>query len=228
MHFILCTLYPILILMDNLDKLIEIFAHFPGIGPRQAKRFAYYLLGKPQSFIREFSSLVLDVKNSASQCSQCQRLFIGGTSAPRSTLVCHICSDTSRDATSLMIVARDSDFESIEKSGAYKGLYFILGGTVPILDKEPEKRIRLRTLLERVSRTGQTLHEVILSLNTTPDGEHTEEIVHEAINRLLKGGANDQKLSPVKITILGRGLSTGAELEYVDSETIRGALQNRH
>jgi recombination protein RecR len=122
-----------------------------------------------------------------------------------------------------MVVARDSDFESIEKSGAYKGLYFILGGTVPVLDKEPEKRIRLKSLLERVSAANPGFREVIMSLNTTPDGEHTEEIVHEAMNRLRQG-----KADAFKITILGRGLSTGAELEYVDSETIKNALKNRN
>ena len=118
-----------------------------------------------------------------------------------------------------MIVARDSDFESVEKSGVYKGLYFILGGTVPILDKEPDKRIRLKTMLERIS-SSPNLKEVILSLNTTPDGEHTEMIVKDAIKQIIES-------KPIKISVLGRGLSTGAELEYVDQETIRNALDNR-
>jgi len=122
-----------------------------------------------------------------------------------------------------MIVARDSDFESIEKSGTYKGIYFILGGTVPILDKEPEKRIRLRSLLERIEK--QAFKEIILSLNTTPDGEHTTDIVREAVVKVSK---NVDGFTPMRITVLGRGLSTGAELEYADSETIRNALQNRH
>jgi len=119
-----------------------------------------------------------------------------------------------------MIVARDSDFESIEKSGAYKGLYFILGGLVPVLDKDPEKRIRLRKLLERISSNRPGLKEVILSLSTTADGEHTANIVREAILKL-------SNRSPITITLLGRGLSTGAELEYVDSDTIRNALKHR-
>jgi recombination protein RecR len=126
-----------------------------------------------------------------------------------------------------MIVARDSDFESVEKSGAYKGLYFILGGTVPIMDKEPEKRIRLKQLIGRitVSEESKGLSEVILSLNTTPDGENTEEIVKRAIESEL-----DMKTgtAPIKVSVLGRGLSTGAELEYADQETIKNALKNRH
>lgn len=205
--------------MDSLRRLEEIFAHFPGIGPRQARRFAYYLLGKPPAFIREFTSLIEEVKKSSSECPECHRLFINGSKAQ----ICSVCADKSRDPSTLMVVARDSDFESIEKSTAYKGLYFILGGTVPILDKEPDKRIRLKVLLERVSKASNNsapqLKEVILSLNTTPDGEHTADIVKDALKAPLYLG---------KVTILGRGLSTGAELEYADGETIKNALQNRH
>jgi recombination protein RecR len=120
-----------------------------------------------------------------------------------------------------MVVARDSDFETVEKSGAYRGLYFILGGTVPVLDKEPEKRIRLKRFLERVS--GAAFKEIILSLNTTPDGEHTADIVKE----VLKGMLKNKSLQSTKVTVLGRGLSTGAELEYVDGETIKNALRGR-
>jgi len=134
-----------------------------------------------------------------------------------------------------MVVARDSDFETVEKSGAYRGLYFILGGTIPVLDKEPEKRIRLQKLLEYISglsnrqpapplrsadRPIPDLSEIILSLNATPDGEHTADIVKDALLNTLSGKG-------VKITLLGRGISTGAELEYVDGETIRNALHNR-
>ena len=203
--------------MDSLHRLEELFAHFPGIGPRQARRFVYYLLGKSPASIAEFVKLIEEVKKATSECPQCHRLFINSSKQ----IICSVCADPSRDSSTLMIVARDSDFESIEKSGVYKGLYFILGGTVPILDKEPDKRIRLRTLLERVSdKSKQGLKEIILSLNTTPDGEHTANIVKDAVLKLIDS-------NKTKVTILGRGLSTGAELEYADSETIRNALSNR-
>ena len=204
--------------MDNLSRLTELFAHFPGIGPRQAKRFVYYLLNKSPAYIAEFTRLIEEAKKNTSECSQCHRFFANAQVAPTHT--CSICADSNRDHQTLMIVARDSDFETIEKSSAYKGLYFILGGTVPVLDKEPEKRIRLETLLRYVV-DSKNLREVILSLNTTPDGEHTARIVKEALQKISSS-------SPLKITILGRGLSTGAELEYADSETIKSALQNRN
>ena len=204
--------------MDSLRRLEEIFSRFPGIGPRQARRFVYYLMNKSPASIKEFSELVMEMKNSTSECGKCHRFFIGRSSGP-----CAICSDSTRDQSMLMIVARDSDFETIEKSSAYKGLYFILGGTVPILDNDPEKRIRLKGLLERISMNDDQyplIKEIILSMNTTPDGEHTGTIVKEAIQKISKNPS-------VKITVLGKGLSTGAELEYVDGETIKNALKNR-
>jgi recombination protein RecR len=238
--------------MDSQQRLEEIFAHFPGIGPRQAKRFVYYLLNKPQSSIKEFIQLIEEVKKSTAECELCHRFFTqhakpstGNHKADThqgkiDANLCPTCADANRDHSTLMIVARDSDFESIEKSGAYRGLYFILGGTVPILDKEPEKRIRLKSLLERISSTnvaqnsGATspFKEIILSLNTTSDGEHTADIVRQAIVSLKSGSKAviDGKIGSLQstvVSILGRGLSTGAELEYVDADTIKSALKNR-
>ena len=211
--------------MDNLRRLEEIFTHFPGIGPRQARRFVYYLLNKSPASISEFTKLVEEVRKAVLECANCHRFFLNQSpershASKLSSVVCSICADSSRDQTELMVVARDSDFETIEKSAAYKGLYFILGGTVPILDKDPDKRIRLKQLLERIT-SMRSLKEVILSLSATPEGEHTMTIVKDAIGRI---GDPDT----MKVSLLGRGLSTGAELEYVDGDTIRSALQNRH
>ena len=206
--------------MSSLHRLEELFTKFPGIGPRQAKRFVYYLLNKSPSYIRDFTQLIDQVKSSTNKCTQCHRIFFH-TPDTKSKIsdLCSICSDQDRDVSTLMIVARDTDFETIEKSGVYRGLYFILGGTIPVLDNEPDKRIRLQDLLEHVSK-NQSIREIILSLNTTPDGEHTATIVKEAIEKVTKK-------QTMKISFLGRGLSTGAELEYVDGETIKNALKNR-
>ena len=205
--------------MDSLRRLEEVFAKFPGIGPRQARRFVYYLLNRSPASVKEFTDLVLEVKKSTTECDRCHRFFIGRNIK---NAACPVCSDQNRDASILMVVARDSDFETVEKSGAYRGYYFILGGTVPVLDKEPEKRIRLKGLIERVGEKGSPVKEVILSLNATPDGEHTAEVIMSSIKTL------PFREVPLKVTVLGRGLSTGAELEYVDSDTIRNALKNRY
>ena len=133
--------------------------------------------------------------------------------------ICQICSDESRTKNILMLVARDMDLEHIEKTGVYNGLYFVLGGTVPILDKEPEKRIRIRKLVDHISKY-EGIQEIILAMNATPEGEHTMKYLFDTLASLV-----EQK--HLKISYLGRGLSTGTELEYSDKETLKNALERR-
>ncbi len=209
--------------MDPVNKLIELFSEFPGIGPRQARRFAYFILTRNNGFLDDFTRNIAAAKKSLRVCSMCQRFFTSAEGRPpQAAKTCPICSDDTRDQASLMIVARDSDFEAIEKSGVYHGLYFILGGSVPILEKEPEKRVRLAELKKRVQGVGQDviLTEIILSMSVTPDGEHTAEVVKAFLEKSIDA-------EKVKITVLGKGLSTGTELEYSDTETLKNALKNR-
>jgi recombination protein RecR len=213
--------------MDPVNKLIELFSEFPGIGPRQARRFAYFILTRNNGFLDEFVRNISAAKKSLRVCSSCQRFFTSTNTSGSASKMCSICSDDTRDHASLMIVARDSDLEAVEKSGVYNGLYFVLGGIVPILEKEPEKRVRLAELKKRVQglplykNTRATLvQEIILSMSATPDGEHTAEVVKVFLEKNIKD-------SKVKITVLGKGLSTGTELEYSDTETLKNALKNR-
>jgi recombination protein RecR len=199
--------------MDPIGKLAEYFADFPGIGPRQAKRFVYYLLTRNSSTLEDISRLILEVKKTVRVCPSCFRFY---PDAKHQSNFCTVCANKNRDQEQLMIVARDVDFESIEKSHVYNGLYFILGGTIPILEKEPERKVRLKELKEKLSQGN--FREVILSLNLTADGENTADFIQSFI------GSN---FSNIKVSHLGRGLSTGSELEYVDSETIKNALKNR-
>ncbi len=199
--------------MDSLHKLAEYFREFPGIGPRQARRFVYFLLTRNSSHLEDMARLILDIKKSIRICSSCFRFYPEGKAD-----VCLICSDKNRDSGQLMIVSRDVDFESIEKSHVYNGLYFILGGTIPILEKEPEKKVRLKELKDKIK--SNTPKEIILSLNITAEGENTAEFIRQFITSNFPD-------SNIKISILGRGLSTGSELEYVDAETIKSALENR-
>ena len=117
-----------------------------------------------------------------------------------------------------MIVERDADFENIEKSKIYDGKYFILGGKVPILEKNPENRIRVAELKERME--DENIKEIILALPVNPDGENTERYVRELLSPIAEQNS-------IKISILGRGLSTGIELEYPDSDTLKNAFKNR-
>ncbi len=195
--------------MDSLHKLTEYFSEFPGIGPRQAKRFVYFLMTRNAYYLEDMAKLITEIKKNVKVCPSCFRFHSGAAA------LCSVCANTNRDNTQLMIVARDVDFESIEKSHVYNGLYFILGGTIPILEKEPEKKVRLKELKEKIEKGD--FKEIILSLNITADGENTAEYIRQFIGQI----------SEAKVTVLGRGLSTGSELEYVDAETIKNALQNR-
>jgi recombination protein RecR len=207
--------------MDLISKLTEIFRRFPGIGPRQAKRFVYHLLTQSASDRKELAELITELSGLVKTCSRCFRFYTSNEKA-KSIRECPICADPHRARESLMVVSRDVDFENIEKSGGFNGLYFILGGSVPILEKEPMKRIRIRELIERLrAETDEPVREVILALNLTPEGENTQEYVLREIAAELKDKAP-------KLSVLGRGLSTGLELEYSDADTIKNALKNRY
>src|SRR4051812_10310384 len=179
--------------MNSIETLSEIFAHFPGIGPRQAKRFVYYLLSRREDSIESLVDAIQNLKKDINQCTECMRFFAGNTA------VCNICSGSHRDKSLLMLVPRDADLDAVEKSGSFKGLYFVLGGSVPILEKEPEKRIRLRNLDARIKRDAQSIKELILAMNATAEGENTADFLKERY-----------KTAGFPISELGRGLSTGS------------------
>lgn len=205
--------------MNSIDKLIKIFSEFPGIGPKQARRFVYFLITRHEGYIDELKREITNLRANIESCIECRRYF---TKSGNDKKLCNICADSTRDNTSLMIVSRDVDLENIEKSHFFNGKYFVLGGTVPILDKNPEQRIRLKDLLILLNRMSENgLKEVILGLDANSEGEYTTDIVKGAISSIT------EKYS-IKISELGRGLSTGSELEYSDPETIKNALKNRN
>jgi len=206
--------------MSSIDELAEQFKKFPGIGPRQAKRFVYSLLMRDKSFLDTLAKNISELKDDVSLCTSCFRFFVTRNS---NTAVCTICSNSNRDISKLMLVEKDVDLENIEKSGSYTGHYFVLGGSVPVLEKEPDKRVRSTEIKERIEKDAKSgsLKEIILALSNNQDGDSTVRF----LNELLTPYAEKYQL---KISTLGRGLSTGSELEYSDGETIKNALQNRH
>lgn len=202
--------------MDYTSRLIEYFKDFPGVGPRQAKRFVYFLLNKNPNYSEELSKLIREVRSSVHTCEDCLRFFPSSHSK-----LCSVCNDKSRNHEQLMIVPSDVDYENIEKTKFYNGYYFILGGTVPILEKNPDKKIRQKELLETINkRTNNGLKEIIIAVNYNPEGENTLFYLKEILSYILEK-------NNIKVSNLGRGLSTGTELEYSDSETLKNALKNR-
>ncbi len=201
--------------MDLINELAEYFRKFPGIGPKQAQRFVYHLLKQDTYTLQKISGAIAGIKKNVRTCAGCFRFFMVRQDEKK----CSICSSKNRSHTTLMIVANDSDVESMERSAAFDGQYFVLGGLVPILNKNPEEKVRLNELRKLVE-TSPDLREIIIAVNANPEGEHTLNIVRTKI-------ADVAEKIGAKITTLGRGLSTGAEIEYTDSETIKNALRNR-
>lgn len=204
--------------MNSINKLIEAYSKFPGIGPRQAKRFVYFLLTRDGNFLEEMSRLLLELKKSVVKCDSCMHFFTN----TMQNKICDICKNPNRDNQMLMIVEKDADFENIEKSKIYNGKYFILGGKVPILEKNPEQKIRAKELVNIILQSikNNNLKEIVLALPINPDGENTEQYVKKLISPIA------EKYS-IKVSMLGRGLSTGIELEYPDSDTLKNAFENR-
>ena len=199
------------------SRLTELFLKFPGIGPRQAKRFVYFLLRQSPAFTKTLTEEIELLKKEHAQCPLCFRFFKNGGTQK----ICSICGNSKRDTGVLLIVGNDIDFENIEKSGHFNGMYFILGDTLSVLEKEPEKKIRVKELLSVVGKRAKDgLKEIVLALSATQEGEYTAQYLKERLFPLSKKHS-------FKISELGRGLSTGSELEYSDSETLRNALQRR-
>ncbi len=203
--------------MTSLEKLIRHFEKFPGIGSRQARRFAFHILTLSQGDVAELSELIRTIRTNVVECPSCCRFHSMYNNQP----LCSLCSSGTRDHSKLTIVERDADIDAIERGGVYDGLYFVLGGMVPLLDTHDIKKLRggaLKHLVETRAKEG--LKEIILAFSVNPDGENTGRY----IEILLKESIDTYGL---KTTHLGRGLSTGSELEYADPETIKNSFKNR-
>lgn len=195
---------------DRVEDLARAFERFPGIGPRQARRFVYHLLGATPSDRSRMADLINQIANDVRQCTECMRFGNGGSA------ICNYCSDASRDDALLLVVEKDQDLLALERAGTYKGRYFVLGGVLTLSGKGTiRERELIRTIDKRLSKG---LKEIILALSATSEGENTADHLRQTLMP-YRGKA--------KLTQLGRGLATGSELEYSDAETLSGALQNR-
>ncbi len=203
--------------MNAIDRLTEIFKEFPGIGERQARRFVYFLMSRNGDYASQMASLITELKKEIAQCKDCFRFFVIKNGSNR---ICDICGDSTADSSELMVVEKDSDLESVKRSKVYHGKYFIIGGLVPIVEKTTKSRVRIEELKTKISNGSGVIKEIILAFSLSPQGDHTDQYVREQIKEMT------DKLG-IKVSSLGRGLSTGTELEYSDNDTLRNALKNR-
>jgi len=207
-----------------IQKLVNRFAKFPNIGSRVAARFVFYLIRLPQEEIKELTKLISEIKDNVKLCEFCFNVYEvskDSSEQPQKEL-CDICSNQKRDKTLLCIVEKESDLASLEKTKKYKGVYFILGGTIALLKKQNSQQTRIKQLEERIKNPerfglkGADFKEIIIATNSTTEGEATALYLERTLKHLNK-----------KITRLGRGLPAGGELEYADEKTLESALEGR-
>lgn len=195
--------------MDPIKTVQELKASYkrlPGIGEKTAERLAYATLGFDREAIERFIAALGDVTAKVHVCPDCG-LFID-------TAECPVCSDPERDRSTLLVVTDIKNVISFEKTGTYRGLYFVLGGSISLIkDMTPEK-LRIPELRRRVEEGG--IKEVILACSSTMEGETTSLYIAKVL-----------KPSGVKVTRLASGVPFGADLEYVDEQTIARSLSHR-
>ena len=194
-----------------ISSLTESFEKLPGIGPKSAQRLTYYLLRVPQQDLDQFANNLIRLKKDTVLCSICKNI---AESDP-----CSICSDASRDHGSCLVVENPLDVLAFERSGKYKGRYHVLHGAINPLENIGPDEIFINDLLKRVKKDGsEGITEIIIATNPTMEGEATSMY-------LLKQLKN---INPdLKISRLGMGIPTGADLEYADDVTLTQALEGR-
>jgi recombination protein RecR len=191
---------------SSLDALIEALRRLPGIGVKSAQRMAFHLLQHDREGAQRLARALQAASTSVRHCERCHTF----TEAP----VCAICLDASRDARQLCVVETPADQAALERTGSYRGLYFVLMGRLSPLDGVGTRDIGAHELLGRA--TDGVTEEVIIATNFTAEGEATGHVLAEAL-----------KARGLKVTRLARGVPIGSELEYVDLGTIAHAMSDR-
>ncbi|KKQ92485.1 MAG: Recombination protein RecR [Microgenomates group bacterium GW2011_GWC1_39_7b] len=192
-----------------ITALIESFSKLPGIGPKSAQRLTYYLLHVPQVQLDEFADSILNLKKNTKLCSICKNISEDDP--------CPICTDPMRDKSLVMVVEQPLDILAFERTH-FKGVYHVLHGAINPLENIGPDELYIDDLLKRVSSIEYPVSELIIATNPTMEGNATAMY----LGKQLK--INNLKL---KITRLGMGIPTGADLEYADETTLTQALEGR-
>lgn len=193
-----------------IQNLIESFEKLPGIGQKTAQRLTFYLLHVPQGELESFSNSIQNLKKGTIICSTC---FAVDEADP-----CSICSNSERDKSIVCVVEEPLDVLALEKNGRYKGVYHVLHGKIDPLNNIGPDEIYIKQLLDRIANHESGIMEIILATNPTMEGEATAMY----ISKQLK--TNNLEL---RITRIGRGLPTGADIEYADELTLQRAMEGR-
>jgi recombination protein RecR len=190
----------------EIERLIALLGKLPGLGPRSARRAALALLKRKEQLLTPLSQALAEAGAKVRACSTCGAL---DTSDP-----CQVCSDPSRDATTLCVVEEVGALWALERAAAFRGRYHVLGGLLSALDGVGPEALRVQELLARAA--GGQVREVILALPATVDGQTTAHYLTERLAALN-----------VEVTSLARGVPVGGELDWLDDGTIATALRAR-
>ncbi len=193
-----------------ITDLIDSFQKLPGVGPKTAQRLAFYLLHVPQSELDSFADSLSNLKKNTVLCTVCKNVT---ESDP-----CPICLDTQREQGTIMVVEQPIDLLAFERSGKYHGLYHVLHGVINPLENIGPDEIFINELFTRVTDHRSPTTEIILATNPTMEGDATAMYINNKIK--------NQK-SKIKISRLGMGIPTGADLEYADETTLKEAILGR-
>lgn len=188
-------------------RLIESYMRLPGIGEKTATRLAFYTLDMPENDVKDFSKSLIDVKKDLRQCSICGNITEEDP--------CEICRDPNRDRSTIMVVEQPKDVMAFEEMGEYHGLYHVLHGVLSPIDGIGPQEINIKSLITRLQKNDK-VKEVIIALNSTPEGEATAMYIAKLI-----------KPAGIKVSRLASGLAVGTDIEYANSITLKRAVQGR-
>ena len=190
---------------SQISKLIEELSRLPGIGAKTAQRLAFHIINMPTEQVEQLATTMMEARSNVRYCSKCFTLT--------DQELCPICSNTKRDAKTIMVVETTRDLAAYEKTGKYNGVYHVLHGAIsPMLGIGPAD-IRLKELMERLR---DDVDEVIVATNSSLEGETTAMYISKLI-----------KPTGIKVSRIASGVPVGGDLEYIDEVTLLRALEGR-
>ena len=194
--------------MKALDKIISVFRKFPGVGPKQAERFALYVVRASNSEVESLVDALRGVKKSVGYCRECYNYAEDG--------LCSVCAEPARDRALICVVERPQDLAAIEKARSFTGVYHVLHGSVSPAEGITTEQIKFKELLERVRAGDGLVKEVIIATNPDTEGEATAMFLMHALKPYVD-----------RITRIACGVPLGGDIDYMDEVTLGHALKGR-
>ena len=196
-------------LPSQFNSLLQFLNRLPGVGPKTATRYLYWILGLTKEDRKNLATILTGLENMVLSCANCHTIS--------ATNPCTICADPRRDQKILCVVAKPQEVTLLESTSEYKGRYHVLGGVLNHIDDSGPEKLHIKELLEKVANKNSPVEEIIFALSPDINGETTIGYLTRAL-----------KDSKVKLTRLARGLPVGSDIEYADPVTLTDALRRRY